>query len=156
MRYLMVKKITNKNLKQEIATKILFDLPEWFGIPEYTKDYIDDSVNQPFFAIYMDDLPIGFAYLQETSPYTLDIHCMGILKQYHHQGYGKELMKSIDSYAKRNHYKFLQVKTVQQGRYDTYDKTNAFYKSVGFYELEVFPTLWDAHNPCQVFVKSIY
>ncbi len=33
--------------------------------------------------------------------------------------------------------------------------TNAFYESLGFEELEYFPTLWDEWNPCQVYVKYI-
>lgn len=35
------------------------------------------------------------------------------------------------------------------------DITNAFYESLGFEELECFPTLWDEWNPCQVYVKYI-
>ena len=49
----------------------------------------------------------------------------------------------------------MQVKTVQMGRYKEYDDTNRFYRSLGFKELEVFPTLWDEWNPCQIYVMSI-
>ena len=52
-------------------------------------------------------------------------------------------------------YSFLQVKTVQMGRYPAYDSTNLFYLSLGFQEFEVFPTLWDEGNPCQVYVMSL-
>ena len=52
-------------------------------------------------------------------------------------------------------YAFLQVKTVEMGRYPEYDATNRFYRSLGFQEFEVFPTLWDAWNPCQVYVLSL-
>lgn len=52
-------------------------------------------------------------------------------------------------------YSFVQVKTVQMGRYDIYDDTNRFYLSLGFQELEVFPTLWDERNPCQIYIMSI-
>jgi len=41
------------------------------------------------------------------------------------------------------------------GRYDIYDDTNRFYLSLGFRELEVFPTLWDEGNPCQVYIMAI-
>lgn len=53
-------------------------------------------------------------------------------------------------------YSFMQVKTVQMGRYDIYDDTNRFYRSLGFKEFEIFPTLWDEHNPCQIYVMSLY
>lgn len=50
---------------------------------------------------------------------------------------------------------FLQVKTVQMGKYEDYDKTNKFYISLGFKEFEIFPTLWDEANPCQIYVMSL-
>ena len=48
----------------------------------------------------------------------------------------------------------MQVKTVKMGVYEDYDRTNRFYLSVGFRELEVLP-LWDEANPCQVYVMYI-
>ena len=146
--------VNDKNMKLNIATKVLNDLPEWFGIETSTLEYIHKSSELPFFAIYDDQDVVGFVSLKETSPYTIEIYCMGILKSHHRNGLGKILMDRVFIYAKDQHYRFIQVKTVKQGTYDTYDKTNAFYKSLGFYELEVFPTLWDEWNPCQVYVKS--
>ena len=36
-----------------------------------------------------------------------------------------------------------------------YDNTNKFYISLGFKEFEIFPTLWDEWNPCQVYVMAL-
>ena len=47
------------------------------------------------------------------------------------------------------------VKTVQLGKYPEYDATNRFYLALGFGEFEVFPTLWDEWNPCQIYVMSL-
>ena len=58
-------------------------------------------------------------------------------------------------YARANGYCFIQVKTVQMGKYADYDKTNLFYKSLGFMEFELFPTLWDERNPCQIYVMAV-
>ena len=52
-------------------------------------------------------------------------------------------------------YSFMQVKTVQMGKYKEYDDTNSFYIKMGFKEFEVFPTLWDEFNPCQIYVMSL-
>ena len=57
--------------------------------------------------------------------------------------------------AVKHGYAFLQVKTVQMGRCEEYDRTNLFYQSLGFKEFEVFPTLWDEHNPCQIYIMSL-
>ena len=67
---------------------------------------------------------------------------MGVLKEYPHKGVGRKLFAEARDEAKRLGYSFVQVKTVQMGRYDIYDNTNRFYLSLGFKELEVFPTLW--------------
>ena len=68
---------------------------------------------------------------------------------------GTALFASGKTFATESGYSFLQVKTVQMGRYEVYDRTNRFYRSLGFKELEVFPTLWDAWNPCQVYILSL-
>ena len=78
-----------------------------------------------------------------------------MLKAYHRQGAGRLLFEAARNEARREGYSFLQVKTVQMGKYDDYDATNRFYLSVGFKEFEVFPTLWDEWNPCQVYVMSL-
>ena len=151
----MIKQIYDKNEKEKITKKVLSDLTEWFGIPEYTQDYIKQSSQMIFFAAYHNDLSVGFISLKPTSEYTAEIYCMGVMKQYHRCGYGKELLEKFESYAKLNGFKLLQVKTVENGRYEVYNKTNSFYKAMGFYELEVFPNIWDEWNPCQVYVKPI-
>ena len=80
---------------------------------------------------------------------------MGVLKEYHRHGIGRLLFDELKSAAIREGYSFLQVKTVQMGKYDDYDATNRFYLSLGFKEFEVFPTLWDEWNPCQIYVMSL-
>lgn len=150
-----VRKIVDEEIKREIAAEILKDLHEWFGIPKYTQEYIENSKKMPFFCLYLDNHPIGFISLKETAKYTAEIYCMGLLKKYHRKGLGKELYRVFESYAKNCGYRLIQVKTVKYGIYSVYDLTNDFYQSLGFIELEVFEGLWDEWNPCQVLVKSI-
>ena len=94
-------------------------------------------------------------YLKETGRHTVEMAVMGVLKEYHRQGVGRKLFMEAKNEAKRLGYSFIQVKTVQMGRYDIYDDTNRFYLSLGFKELEVFPTLWDECNPCQIYIMAI-
>jgi len=152
---MIVENISEANEKQRIARLILEALPEWFGIPEAREQYIQESANQAFYAAYNEDQPIGFICLKETGKDTLELHVMGVLKKYHRKGVGKNLFEKARETAARNGYSFLQVKTVQMGGNDDYDNTNQFYLSLGFNEFEVFPTLWDESNPCQVYVMSL-
>lgn len=68
----------------------------------------------------------------------------------------KKLFERARYIAQKEGFSFIQVKTVKMGVYEDYDKTNLFYLSLGFKELEVFPELWDEANPCQIYIMSIW
>ena len=150
-----ITKLTNNTEKQTITRLILEALPDWFGIPEAREEYIEGSKNNIFFCAYDEDTPIGFLYIKETGNATAELACMGVLKEYHRRGIGRALFEHAKNAAKEAGYSFLQVKTVQMGKYADYDNTNRFYLSLGFKEFEVFPTLWDERNPCQVYVMAL-
>ncbi len=151
----MVYLIKEKQEKSDIARNVLEALPNWFAIKEAREKYIYDSKDQIFFAVKYNDKYVGFLCLKETSKSTVELVVMGVLKEYHRQGYGKQLFEAARSYAKGLGYEFIQVKTVAMWHYDIYDKTNLFYQSVGFKELEIIPTLWDEKNPCQIYIMVI-
>ena len=153
--WMEVREITAAEEKQRIARLILESLPDWFGIPEAREDYIEKSVKQPFFAAFDGEDAVGFLYLAETGRDTAELYVMGVLKEYHRRGVGKMLFAAAKQRAKELGYSFLQVKTVQMGKYPEYDATNRFYLALGFGEFEVFPTLWDEWNPCQIYVMSL-
>ena len=150
-----IKTIISKTEKQQIARIILEALPDWFGIPEAREEYIKGSADKPFFAAYDGDRPIGFICLKETGKDTAEIYVMGVLAEYHRKGAGRKLFERAKEEAVKQGYSFLQVKTVQMGRYGNYDDTNRFYLALGFKEFEVMPTLWDENNPCQIYVMAI-
>jgi hypothetical protein len=141
--------------KQRISRSILEALPEWFGISEAREQYIKESAAQPFFAALAAEKPIGFLCLKETGKETVELSVMGVLKDRHRKGIGRKLFEQAKQAARNRGYSFMQVKTVQMGRYAAYDATNRFYRSLGFKEFEVFPTLWDERNPCQIYVMSL-
>lgn len=155
MKELIIKEIVDIKEKEKISREILNDLPEWFGMPESTEEYITDSQDKPFIACFMDNEAVGFVVLNSTSVDCADIFVMGIKKNYHRMGIGTKLNDAYERLAKKLGYTYSQVKTVQSGHYKEYDITNNFYKSVGYKELEVFPTLWDEWNPCQIYIKYI-
>ena len=152
---MVIREVTESVEKQRITRLILEALPDWFEVTEPREAYIRESASCLLFAAYDEDRPVGFLCLKETGKDTLELHVMGILKEYHRRGIGKELFMKAKEAAVRNGYSFLQVKTVQMGMYEDYDKTNLFYRALGFKEFEVFPLLWDENNPCQIYVMSL-
>ena len=150
-----IRAITDAAEKQRITRLILEALPDWFGIPESRENYIRECAGLPYFAAFDKERPIGFICLKETGKDTVELCVMGVLQEYHRHGVGKQLFGKAKETAKQLGYSFLQVKTVQMGKYDDYDATNRFYLSLGFKEFEVFPLLWNEQNPCQVYVMSL-
>lgn len=152
---MVIREITDAKEKQDIARFILESLTDWFGISESRESYIWESADRFFAAAFDKEQPIGFICLKETGKDTAEISVMGVLKEYHRKGAGTALFKKAKEIAVNSGYSFLQVKTVQMGKYEDYDRTNRFYLTLGFKEFEVFPMLWDEHNPCQVYVMSL-
>ena len=150
-----IKQIHGDEEKESITRMILESLPEWFGIPEAREAYIAESKGNPFFCALDGETPVGFLYLKETGRHTVELAVMGVRKEWHRRGVGGALFDAAKQEAKKRGYSFIQVKTVQMGKYAGYDATNRFYLSLGFQELEVFPTLWDEWNPCQIYIMAI-
>ena len=150
-----IREITDKTEKQQITRMILEALSDWFGIPEAREEYISESRDLPMIAAYDEDRPAGFICLKKTGKDTAELHVMGVLPEYHRQGIGTQMFAKAKEMAVRCGYTFLQVKTVQMGRYPEYDQTNSFYRSLGFKEFEVFPAFWDERNPCQIYIMYL-
>lgn len=153
-RQIIISKITDPEFKAKIVEEILLDLPDWFGLPESIKKYIEDSKSLPLWLASVGEESVGFVTLSQSSEECAKLHCMGVKMKYHHQGIGTLLYKELEQYAKKS-FDYIQVKTVEEGRYKEYDQTVAFYKRMGFVKLEVFPALWDKNNPCLIMIKRI-
>lgn len=151
-----VKFIENKAEKRSISTKILHSLPEWFGIPSATADYIEQSTEMPFIAAFEDNNAIAFLAIKETSPCAAEIYVMGALPQYHRKGAGKALINSCTAYCKDKGCALLHVKTLAPSHPDEgYEKTRRFYTAMGFLPMETMKELWGEDNPCLVMVKPL-
>ena len=151
----MIRFIEDADERRKISRQILEALPEWFEVEESREQYIRESAEQPFWAFVSGDENQGFLCLKETGKATMELAVMGVRKECHRKGVGRKLFAAAKDYASRKGYEFIQVKTVRSGVYADYDITNAFYQSLGFKELEVFPKYWDEANPCQIYVMSL-
>ena len=96
-----IKEIIDKKEKEIISRDILNDLPEWFGMPDSTEEYIKDSQDKPFLACFIDNEAAGFVVLNATSKDCADIFVMGIKKKYHRMGAGRKLNDAYEEMAKK-------------------------------------------------------
>ena len=150
-----IRVVDDGNKKQQITRLVLEALPDWFGVSETRENYINESAGLPLIGAFDEGKPVGFLCLKETGQDTMEVHVMGVLMDHHRTGIGKAMFQKAKEGAVDGGYSFMQVKTVQMGLYDDYDRTNLFYRALGFKEFEVIPTLWDELNPCQIYVMSL-
>ena len=107
--------IANDEDKKSITRNILEELPEWFGIPEAREEYIRDSAGKVFFCAMENEKDLGFLYLKETGKDTVELAVMGVLKEYHHKGIGKELFSRAKKAAKEMGYSLYRLKLFKWG-----------------------------------------
>ena len=151
----MIEQIKTPETKQAVARKILEALHDWFEVDENREKFISACVNWTFLAAKENDEYVGFLCLKETAKETVEIAVMGVLKEFHRHGFGRQLFESAKKIAVDSGYSFMQVKTVQLGMYPDYDVTNRFYKACGFKEFEVINEIWGEENPCQIYVQYL-
>ena len=150
----VVEEVKNENQKKAVVAEVLKDLPEWFGIPESTQAYIVGATTLQVWDAYQESDLTGFVSLSYSSEDCAEIDCLGVKKSYQGRKIGSQLLATLESEARKK-VDYLQVKTVAEGSNKDYDRTNVFYRSLGFKKLEIFPQLWGSQNPCQILIKKL-
>ena len=118
--------------------------------------YARDSAAMPTFALAEENVVVGFVTLQEHFSAAWEIHCMAISAQARGRGHGSRLLVQAETWLAAKGVRYLQVKTVAATSASlAYAQTREFYFRRGFVPLEVFPTLWDAHNPALQCIKVL-
>ena len=149
-----IEEVKDEDQKTAVVAEVLKDLPEWFGIPESTQAYIEGAKELQVWAAYQENELTGFVSLSYSSEECAEIDCIGVKKAHQGRGIGSQLLAALESEARKN-VDYLQVKTVAEGSNKDYDRTNVFYRSLGFKKLEIFPQLWGPQNPCQILIKKM-
>lgn len=149
-------KIDNQKEKSEICNIVLQDLPLWFGIPEANHAYCEGVKKHGFIKIVSQDKLVGFCSVKENNEFVAEIYVMGILEKYHRKGIGKQLFSYIEDELQKKDFLYLEVKTLDESRESyEYMKTRLFYKSVGFFPLDVLENEWGKDNPCLIMIKKL-
>lgn len=152
----MIQEIEEKDLKSAICGTILKALPSWFGVQASIEKHVMDCRDMVFYVDYEEDQPVGFMVLNPHNASTVEIHVMGIIKEHHRKGIGRNLIDKAVEYCRVTGHVLLEVKTLDATRAsESYAKTRAFYLSAGFEPLECIPEIWGTDNPCLIMVKTV-
>ncbi len=148
-----IDEISNPAERSRIAQAVLRDLPEWFGIEESTRQYIEDAATLPTFAAEPD---LGFLCLKQHTPRAAEVYVLGVRREQQRRGIGRALVAEAERWCRMHGIRYLQVKTLGPSRPDSgYDATRAFYEAVGFVALEELHGLWSHDNPALILVKGL-
>jgi coenzyme F420-0:L-glutamate ligase/coenzyme F420-1:gamma-L-glutamate ligase len=139
--------------RSRLAEAVLRDLPEWFGIEDATRRYVEDAAALPTFAVEPE---LGFLCLKQHTARAAEIYVMGVRRSHHRRGIGRTLVAAAESWCRARGIRYLQVKTLGPSRPDPgYGATRAFYEAVGFVALEELHGLWSHDNPALILVKDV-
>jgi coenzyme F420-0:L-glutamate ligase/coenzyme F420-1:gamma-L-glutamate ligase len=139
--------------RSRIAEAVLRDLPDWFGLEESTRAYIEHAAELPTFAVLPDQ---AFLCVKHHTPRAAEVYVMGVRRELHRQGLGGALVAAAEAWCRANGVRYLQVKTLGPSRDSRgYARTRAFYEALGFVALEELHGLWDEDNPTLLLVKDV-
>lgn len=153
--YRISEELSNE-LKVNYIEKILRSLPEWFELEEGIKKYIEEAKKTTCYISESDGNVNGYISVKSHNSDSAEILSMGVLKEYQGHGIGRDLVGTVEKALKEKGIKLLQVKTLgPSANCKHYEKTRAFYRSIGFYSLEENYEVWGVENPCLIMVKMI-
>jgi ribosomal protein S18 acetylase RimI-like enzyme len=142
--------------RPDAVERLLRDLPEWFGIEQSIMSYVDAARTLPSTFALRDDEVVGVCVVRHHTPVAAEIEVLAVERTLHRQGIGQRLVQTIESRLREIGVALLQVKTRgPSGVSEEYERTRAFYESIGFLPLEERTDIWGTDNPCLILVKPL-
>ena len=136
--------------------RLLAELPEWFGMEESNRGYIESARTMPSVAALADGEVVGVCLVRDHNPESAEIELLAVRRDLHRQGIGRQLIERVERELRARDVRLLQVKTFgPSGNSAEYERTRAFYVSMGFIPLEERTDIWDENNPCLISVKPL-
>jgi steroid delta-isomerase-like uncharacterized protein len=138
------------------CARILAGLPDWFGLEASNRAYVESLSRLPGAVAESDGRIVGFAALELHDPASAEIHVMGVERDKHRQGIGRQLVRWTRRASRALGAKWLHVKTRGPSTPDPeYERTRAFYLAQGFEPLFESRTLWGEENAALILVSSL-
>ena len=153
----MTAKIRKLQMKDIAACeRILASLPEWFGLPESNRGFIEGLSRLPAAVAEYEDRVVGFVSIRSHDTRSAEIEAMAIEPNLHRRGVGRSLVDWVVKWCESEGFVWLHVKTRGPETPDAYyEKTRNFYQAVGFDPLFESRTMWGPDDAALVLVRKI-
>jgi GNAT superfamily N-acetyltransferase len=129
---------------------VIRSLPYHFGDPDGQRECAEAVRTSPGLVATRDDRVVGFLTITHHFPATSEISWMAVHADHRGQGIGRALIGRLADQLRREGRRLLLVTTLssleaEPGVADGYNRTRAFYRSVGFIPARELPNLWPNH-----------
>lgn len=145
------------NVPDDVA-RILATLPEWFGIPSATAEYVDAARRLETWTVRSGEREgnvVGVLLVERHFLHAAEVHLMAVQRDHRGRGVGRALLAGLEAELPRDGVRLLQVKTLGLAHPDPgYAQTRRFYERAGFLALEE-TELWGPDTPCLIMLKPI-
>jgi GNAT superfamily N-acetyltransferase len=139
-----------------VCERILASLPDWFGMEETNREYIDGLFRRPSAVAEVSGEVAGFLSIERHFARSAEVHVMAVERKLHRQGVGSALIAWAEQWCRAERVPWLHVKTRGPSTPDPgYDRTRRFYLALGFDPLFESLELWGPENAALVLVKTV-
>ncbi len=135
---------------------LLAELPEWFGLEASNRAYVEAARSLPTYVARGDGDVVGACLVKRHFAEAAEIELLAVRHALHRQGIGRQIITRVEVDLRGDGVQLLQVKTRgPSGTSEPYERTRAFYTSLGFLPLEERMDIWGPDNPCLIMVKPL-
>ena len=83
---MQIQEVFDQKVKSDICNIILRELPDWFGVEASIVDYVSKVKTMPFYAVFDEQTPVGFAAIKIHNTFTAEVCVMGVINRYQRGG----------------------------------------------------------------------
>ena len=143
---------SNLDIAHDIEKTIF---PEYDALKNYLDSFAEDAKSE-YYLIEENSIYVGIIGMYFFNAYPEDawLGWFGFLKEYRHQGYGKQALEFFEELARNHGFRYARLFTDTLNN----DETRGFYKHHGYFE-ERYLNLKDPASlayPISIFSKSLY